>query len=230
MSRRRAPAFALVVAAAAGMLHACGSFDTRDPPPAAPDGGPDGGPEASPTPDAAPHGCLTAPAETLGEGKFCGLEERYFERCGQCEECRQRNLNDCVTLGAALSDGFKATFDACVDELKCTEFKEFLNDPCVLEQLPNAPRTAAQLAVRDAFCNACGDAGAPCRGFYAALPDGGGSAGIYVAIMNDDLAKAVEQHCIGGTNCDPFWFELCSSSQLCSVLNGKDSCDKSFCP
>ncbi len=230
MVHRRVAALGMATAIVAAATHACSSFDASESTSAPADAAAADGTASSSAPDGRAPGCLTAPADPAGEAEFCAFEQRYFERCGQCEECRQRNLNDCSAFGAGASRGFKKVLVACAERLKCVEFKDLAGDPCFEEHLPTLELSQKQLEVKAAYCAACPDRVDECATFYARGPDGGGAlAGSIVAIMNDELAEEVRKGCANQFYCDPGLFGLCSYGKLCDYYKGKDNCDKSLC-
>lgn len=228
MLHRRTALVGTTIALLAACIDACSSFEGSDPPPAAT---PDAAVETDAVaPDGRAPGCLVAPADPAGEPAFCALEKRYFERCGKCEECRQRNVNDCAAYGAGLSAGFKKLLGECSETLACGEIKALYDDPCVEQKLATIELSPAQRAVKDGYCNACPDRATECTTFYARGDDGGGGfVGKLVALMNDELAEKVRQGCGGILYCDPGLFALCAYGKLCDYYKGKDNCDPSFC-
>ena len=230
-TRHRVAGGGLVVVLVGAGLSACvGDEPTTSPRP--PDASlVDGTATEAASADARAPGCLSAPIDTAGEPEFCAFEKRYFERCGNCQECRQRNLNECASFGAGLSEAFKGVLTRCVERLKCVEFKDIAGDPCFDEQLPKVQFSAAQLAVKDAYCAACPGQTEACATFFSRGADGGGGlTGGTVAIMNDELATKVKNECVRAINCNPSLFLLCSAAKMCEKFKGRDNCDTAFCP
>ncbi len=178
--------------------------------------------------------CVLPPAAVGTEKEFCDFEATLFSRCGQCETCRQTNLNACVTLGAALSPTFKAALFACKDVIACGDYTTYGNDPCVRAKLAAATPTAPQLAAKDDYCAKCTTNVAECKHFFdvgggdAGADAGVGGIGLYVLISNDKLAADIKTACSGGLDCNPYVYELCSGGKLCNAT-APDACKSGVC-
>src|SRR5690606_16233290 len=62
--------------------------------------------------EASPPSCAL-PAD--GDDDLCSALATYYGRCGQCEDCRGKNLQNCKKRGAALSGAHRAALIACKD-------------------------------------------------------------------------------------------------------------------
>ena len=178
--------------------------------------------------------CVTPPSAVAGEGDFCNFEATLFSRCGQCESCRQTNLNSCVSFGDALSNAFKGALLACRDTLACGDYTTYAADPCVREKAFGAKPTKAQQAAKDAYCAACPANKAECEAFFDvgggdAGPDAGTRGiGAVVLIANDAIDKTIADQCSGALNCNPGLYYLCSAAKFCNQT-APDACKSGFC-
>jgi hypothetical protein len=178
--------------------------------------------------------CVIPPTAVGGEGSFCQFEAELFSRCGQCEACRQTNLNGCVQLGDALSATFKSALLACKDVIACGDYTTYVNDPCVHEKLLGATLTAAQKAAKDDYCAKCPSNVQECASFFDvsggdAGPDAGvRGIGAFVLISDDAVVKNITTKCSGGLNCNPYVYELCSGGKVCDAT-APDACKSGAC-
>lgn len=236
---RRDFASALVLFVTCGCVGACSSSDfTTAPAEDAADGAvalDTGGPsDVGDTSGDATKLCVVPPAAVGAEGDFCAFEAALFSRCGQCEACRQTNLNACVTLGDALSPTFKAALIACKDVIECGDYTTYGNDPCVRAKLAASAPTAAQQAAKDDYCAKCTANAAECAHFFDvgggdAGPDAGiGGIGLFVLISNDKLAGDMKSGCSGGLNCNGYVYELCTGGKVCNAT-APDACKSGVC-
>lgn len=178
-------------------------------------------------------GCLLAPVATAGEKAFCDFYAAAYSRCGDCEPCRQADVNNCIALGDALSEDFKTAVIGCAAHETCAEIEklDFGTNDCVQAALALAPPSAAQAAAKDAYCTDCADAGPNavegCNHFFVA-GDGGMGAGVgaFVFILNDTAAAKIEADCTG--SCAPVGYGLCSAVRACNYLP-KTQCSSGLC-
>ncbi len=185
------------------------------------DGG-DGGP-----------GCLLAPVATGGEKAFCDYYAAAYSKCGNCEPCRQADVNNCIALGDALSEAFKNAVIGCAAQETCTEVEklDFGTNDCVQAALALATPSPAQAADKDAYCVNCADAGPNalegCNHFFVA-GDGGTGAGVggFVLILNDTAAAKIGADC--ASSCAPVAYGLCSAVRSCNFLP-KTQCSTGLC-
>jgi hypothetical protein len=183
--------------------------------------------------DSGAPGCLLSPAATGGEKAFCDYYAAAYSRCGDCQPCRQADVNNCIVLGDALSENFKAAVIACAAEETCAEVAklDFGTNPCVQAALALATPSAAQAAAKDAYCMDCADAGPNavegCNHFLVA-GDGGTGAGVgaFVELLNDTAAAKIEADCT--SMCGPAAYELCSVGRACTYLP-KTQCTSGLC-
>jgi hypothetical protein len=190
--------------------------------------GDDGGPDAT---------CVAQPPAG-SEAQLCADEQAILARCGQCASCEQQNLDDCNSFGDSLSAAMKSAIHLCTARIACGGgYSQWAGDPCVKQQLQSASPTAAQQAVRQAYCNQC-QAQFPgeCQRFYdlhANAADSNGDAGtagigVFVLISSDSIASAMGTSCVNATDCNPALFYLCTGGKFCSEAP-RDNCDSGFC-
>jgi hypothetical protein len=177
--------------------------------------------------------CVTPPTATVGETAFCNFEAELFSRCGQCESCRQTNLNGCVQFGDALSKAFKEALIACKDVMACGDYTTYANDKCVQEKLAAAVPTDKQKAAKDAYCTKCPTNADECAHFFDfskadAGPDAGARGiGEVVMIASDDIVQLITDGCGGGIGCNPALYGACSIGKFCGKT-APDACKTGF--
>jgi hypothetical protein len=218
------PCFALVVA-----CFGCSSSEFQTAP-----AGDGGNTDTSTVADTTRPLCVTPPTATGKEATFCEFEARLFSRCGQCEDCRQTNLNGCVQWAGALSESFKTTLMACADVLACGDYTNYATDKCVAEKSATVTPTSAQKAAKDAYCAACPLNAYECDHFFDfAGGDAGADAGprgigAMVMYASDEIVKSITDGCKGGLSCNAAGYQLCSVGKFCNQT-APDACNKGFC-
>lgn len=184
--------------------------------------------------DTAP-GCVVPPVKLGGEAEFCNTVAYIFSRCGQCEACRQTDLNDCVAFGDTLSDGVKQALVACRDTVACGDYKTYFDDPCVRDHVLKAGLDPQQLAARTEYCAKCPSNAYECENFFgkkdpadAGADAGTAGIGVILVVASDPVAKSIVDGCSGGINCNPTVYELCSAGKFCGAV-APDACKSGFC-
>jgi hypothetical protein len=176
--------------------------------------------------------CVTEPTSTGGEQQFCDDEQHIFVKCGNCEACRQADLNDCRTLGDVLSDGYKAAIHACRDSNICGDYTTYSNAPCVRQQFAGTKPTSAQQDAKTAYCTGCPQNPQECTHFFDLGGDAGAgdTAGIgaYVLVASDPIVNTMISGCSGPTYCSPAAYQACTGLKLCAATPA-DKCKSGFC-
>ena len=202
------------------------------------DGGSDGaaatdGSTADGNADSGAPGCLTPPtAVPDADVAFCQAFAEVYSRCGSCEECRQKDVNNCASFGDAFSDAFKTAMIACKDTYDCNDLQvqSLGSSPCVGNIVNNAAPTLAQQGAKTAYCNACADAGSdmPCD-FFFGLPDGGATSGTAILYMSDGLATDLGAQC--ANHCGQLSYLVCEGIHVCSATDAppKTTCTQGIC-
>jgi hypothetical protein len=228
------------IALALAITFGCGALIGIEDIEARADAGADGGATMDASRDAALSAdgasCVQAPTVTGNETDFCDLEVQLDTRCGQCEACRQTNANNCVAIGSVLSASFKNALEQCEAQLPCGNYSSLANAPCISAPVLASGPTAAQAAVKDAYCNACASNVGECSSFFepadagtqAGVDAGVSGIGFLALLVNDTIAGQITANCIGGINCRPDLFELCDVAKFCAS-QGPDACDAGFC-
>jgi hypothetical protein len=167
--------------------------------------------------------CVTEPVDAGDEATFCALETELFTRCGECEACRQSDLNDCAALGDSLSTAFKSALGSCESQVLCGDYSTYGTNPCVAAALTNSTKSSAQISAATTYCSKCavtsGLSACVTDYFQPPQPDGG-SAGVgYIVLLgNDTTAAAVQSACTPGLTCPAAaTYELCAVGQFCKA-------------
>jgi len=166
---------------------------------------------------------LTAPAQD----DFCLAVAHYDERCGHCQDCTAKNLQNCTKTASAASDAYHAAFVACQDEAPCEVDPRFSN--CVERQMINASPTTPQMQAKDAYCAACGATNRDdCTNFFSVNPvSGKNGAGYNILLYADSVATSAVTTCM--TSCDPFKYGVCVALLSCGPSGGDFCADSGFC-
>lgn len=168
-----------------------------------------------------PKPCAQTP-EPPSDDAYCAALAAYDGRCGHCNDCAAQNLQHCVERGSALSEAHRAAYIACQSSASCRTDPMF--DHCVEERMQSAVPTAAQLAAKAAYCDACGETrAADCANFFAIDPESGkNGAGYNVLLYNDEVVANAATFC--ARECDPFRYAVCIALAACGPAGG-DFCD-----
>jgi hypothetical protein len=186
--------------------------------------------------DAAPP-CVTEPSNTGGEQQFCDDEQHIFSKCGNCESCRQQDLNDCRTLGDVLSDGFKKALHDCRDSNICGDYTSYAGSPCVRQEFAASQPTSAQKAARDQYCKLCQLTNPnECAHFFDLGVDAGAGAtsgvGVYVLVASDPIANTMTSGCSAATPtpspCGALAYLACTGAKLCAAAPA-ENCKTGIC-
>jgi hypothetical protein len=176
--------------------------------------------------------CVTAPPSTGSEGAFCDLEAKLFTACGQCEACRQTDLNDCASLGADLSVAFKSALGACQGpgQIPCGDYSTYGSAPCVAGGLATNAHSATQTAAATAYCGRCGGAAGATScdaGFFQPPQSDGGAAGpgYMVLLASDAIVSSITTSC--STVCGGL-YAACAVVQFCKTQQ-PDACKTGYC-
>lgn len=181
--------------------------------------------------DGAP-ACLVAPAGSGGERDFCNFLAAQFSACGECEACRQLDVNNCVQLGDVLSPAFKSALVACKDSLGCGDLTTYENNGCVRAQLMQAQMSSAAQQAKNAYCNNCPNNHFECQHFFDLTMDGGTAGfGVGVLTFGDRIDQQIVEQCLNNNpRCDAIGFGLCEAVIFCG--NGgapHSSCSMGLC-
>jgi hypothetical protein len=170
--------------------------------------------------------CAVAPTPP-SQDSFCTALASYDGRCGHCQDCTAKNLQNCQKLGATVSDAYRAAFVSCQDSAPCETDPHF--SACVEEQMQSATPTAAQLQAKTAYCNACNATNAAdCANFFAVDPSSGKNGpGYSILVYGDSIATQAATLCTA--DCDPFKYAVCVALASCGPSGGDYCADGGLC-
>jgi hypothetical protein len=168
--------------------------------------------------------CTIAPPV---QDAFCRAVASYDGRCGHCQDCTAKNLQNCTQKEATLSSAYLAAYVACADSAPCGGDPAY--SACVEQDMASATPTAAQAQAKTAYCAACSATNAAdCAAFFSADPSSGTTgAGYNVLLYDDDLATKAAATCT--SDCDPFHYAVCVALLACVPAGGDYCSDGGFC-
>jgi hypothetical protein len=170
--------------------------------------------------------CSTSPVAPAQDA-FCTALSSYDGRCGHCEDCTAKNLQNCTKIGATASDAYRNAFVACKDAAPCE------GDPhtsaCVKEKMAIATPTPAQEKAKAAYCNACNGTNArDCASFFSVNgPSGTNALGYNILLYSDTVAMMAVTTC--SSTCDPFKYAVCVALLSCGPSGGDFCADGGLC-
>jgi len=173
-----------------------------------------------------PTPCAATPVPPA-QDTFCTALASYDGRCGHCDDCTAKNLQNCTKRSGALSDVHRAAFVGCKDSASCGADPAF--SACVEQQMKNATPTDAQSRAKDDYCNRCNATNAAdCTNFFLVDPGSGKTgAGYGILLYNDDIAARAPVDC--AAECDPFRYAVCVALLACGPSGGDYCADGGFC-
>jgi hypothetical protein len=175
--------------------------------------------ESGPEAETSAPGCILPPNGVGNEGEVCSILASTASGCGECEMCRQLDVNDCVALGDTLSDAFKNALQECSSRLGCGDLSSLVNNnPCIRAHLAAAAPNVVQQAVRTAYCKACPSNVAECQGFFDLSIDGGTTGyGLWAMVLDDSLDEQIISTCSSSTppHCDAVGYNVCGALLFC---------------
>jgi hypothetical protein len=175
--------------------------------------------------------CLLPPNGVGNEQAFCAFEADVLSHCGECEQCRQLDVNDCVSLGDALSPGFKSALKSCESTLGCGTLDTYAGAPCVRAALDTVAPTPSQAAVKTAYCTTCPGNPNECAGFFDLSKDGGPAGlGAFALVVSDALDQQIVAQCSSAAapKCTAFDYGLCMALVFCGAAP-HGHCPKGLC-
>jgi hypothetical protein len=175
----------------------------------------------SSTSDSPPGSCSVDPIPPSSDD-FCEALAHYDGRCGHCDDCIAKNLQNCGKLGSAISSAYREAWVACKDTAACSD-----NPPtttCIAQRMQGATPSAAQLSAKKAYCDACSATNASdCENYFGIDPASGKSgAGYNILLYSDDVVAMASSTC--ASTCDPFHHAVCIALRACGSSGG-DYCD-----
>jgi hypothetical protein len=173
---------------------------------------------------AKPAACTAAPTPPAQDA-FCLAVSVYDGRCGHCDDCTAKNLENCTKLGTTISAAYNAAYVACKDTAECSADPAY--SACVEGKMKGATPSTAQLATKTDYCNRCNATNAAdCTNFFESDP-GKTGAGYTVLLYNDDIATKALTTC--NTECDPFKYAVCVALLSCGPSGGDFCADGGLC-
>jgi hypothetical protein len=174
----------------------------------------------------APTPCAVTPTPPADDS-LCMAMASYDGRCGHCDDCTAKNLQNCTKLGSTMSDAYRAAYVACKDSAPCGADPAFSS--CVVQRMKSATPTTAQDEARADYCNRCNATNASdCASFFSADPILGKNGPGYSVLLNaDQVATMALTTC--ANECDPFRYGVCVALVACGPSGGDFCADGGFC-